>query len=123
VAKAKDKLQMQKMQEREKVKLEIVAEYQAAANNYVSEQIAAAELQMQQEMEKEIAKRIQQANMSKMNPSSMSVNSTFVSFREQYQQRSEMGSQSYLFHEMEDVSDLSNESIDKSFDTMKEARM
>ena len=123
MAKAKDKLQMQKMQEREKVKLEIVAEYQAAANNYVSEQIAAAELQMQQEMEKEIAKRIQQANMSKINPSSMSVNSTFVSFREQDQQRSEMGSQSYLFHEMEDVSDLSNESIDKSFDTMKEARM
>ena len=37
MVKAKDKQQMQKMQEREKVKLEVVAEYQAAANNFVSE--------------------------------------------------------------------------------------
>ena len=67
VVKAKDKQQMQKMQEREKVNLEVLAEYQAAANNYGSEQIAAAKLQIQQEMELEITKRIQQASMSKMN--------------------------------------------------------
>ncbi len=40
--KAKDKATMMKLQEREKVKLEVVAEYQASAQNYVAEEIAKA---------------------------------------------------------------------------------
>ena len=52
--KAKDKVAMQKMQDREKLKLEVVAEYQAQANNYVSEEIAKAKFQMEQEFERKI---------------------------------------------------------------------
>ena len=54
---------MQKIQEREKVKQEVVAEFQAAANNFVSEEIAKAKLQMQQEMERELQARIAQAQL------------------------------------------------------------
>jgi len=52
--KAKDKAAMHKLQEREKLKLEVVAEYQASAQNYVAEEIAKAKFQMQQELEREV---------------------------------------------------------------------
>jgi len=64
--KAKDKQAVQKLQEREKVKSEVVAEYQAQANNYVSEEIANAKHQMQLDFDRRIheAALQQQLNQS-----------------------------------------------------------
>ena len=45
---------MQKLQDREKVKSEVVAEYKAQANNYVSDEIAKAKLQMQLDFDRRI---------------------------------------------------------------------
>jgi hypothetical protein len=52
--KAKDKATIMKLQEREKVKLEVVAEYQASAENYVAEEIAKAKFKMQQDFDCEM---------------------------------------------------------------------
>jgi len=45
---------VQKLQDREKVKSEVVAEYKAQANNYVSDEIAKAKLQMQMDFDRRI---------------------------------------------------------------------
>jgi len=52
--KAKDKEAMQKMQEREKLRAEVIAEYQASANNFVAAEIAKAKFEMEQEMERRL---------------------------------------------------------------------
>ena len=46
---------MQKMQEREKLRLEVIAEYQASANSFVVDEISKAKFQMEQEFEKRVA--------------------------------------------------------------------
>ena len=53
--KAKDKEAMQKMQEREKLRLEVIAEYQASANSFVADEISKAKFQLEQEFEKRVA--------------------------------------------------------------------
>ena len=64
--KSKDKQAVQKLQEREKVKSEVVAEFQAQANNHVSDEIAKARLQMQQDFDRRMheAALQQQLNQS-----------------------------------------------------------
>ena len=52
--KSKDKAAVQKMQERDKLRQEVVAEYQASANNFVAEEIAKAKFQMEQEFERKL---------------------------------------------------------------------
>ena len=63
IVKSKDKQQMQKVQEREKVRQEVVAEFQDAANAFVNEQIALNDAkrqkEVQQEVEREVAQRMQ----------------------------------------------------------------
>ena len=43
------------MQEREKLRLEVIAEYQASANSFVVDEISKAKFQMEQEFEKRVA--------------------------------------------------------------------
>ena len=66
LVKAKDKIAMAKIQEREKLRGEVVAEYQAAANNFVSEETAKMRLEMQQQMEQELQQRLAQAQLQRV---------------------------------------------------------
>ena len=45
---------MQRIQEREKLRQEVIAEFQASANNYVAEQISQRQLQMEQEFKRRV---------------------------------------------------------------------
>ena len=63
LVKAKDKVAMAKIQERERIKSEVVAEFQTAANNFVAEEIAKAKVAMQQQMEQELQQRLAQIQL------------------------------------------------------------
>ena len=119
LVKAKDKVAMAKIQEREKLKTEVVAEFRAAADNFVAEEIAKAKAQMQQQMEAELQQRLAQAQLVKMPVFGQGM----PSFQEHIQQMSQMGSQQNLFEEMEGVSqDASQNQFEGSVDTMQDAR-
>ena len=121
LVKAKDKLAMTKIQEREKLKTEVVAEFRAAADNFVAEEIAKAKLQMQQQMEHELQQRLAQAQLAKMPVFGQGL----PSFQQhmQQQQMSQLGSQQVLFEEMDGVSQENSQSnFEGSLDTMKDAR-
>ena len=119
LVKAKDKVAMAKIQEREKLKTEVVAEFRAAADNFVAEEIAKAKAQMQQQMEAELQQRLAQAQLVKMPVFGQGM----PSFQEHLQQMSQMGSQQNLFEEMEGVSqDASQNQFEGSVDTMQDAR-
>lgn len=45
---------MQKIQEREKVRAEVISEFQASANNFVAQEIAKAKFEMEQELERRV---------------------------------------------------------------------
>ena len=121
MVKAKDKIAMQKAQERDKVKAEVVAEYQAAANNFVAEEIARARQQMQQDMERELQTRLAQAQLANAPVLQQQPRNTFRDHVSQ--QLSQLGTHQ-VFDEMELVSDVNEESKQsESIDTMREARM
>ncbi len=92
--KAKDKIAMAKIQEREKLKTEVVAEFRAAADNFVTEEIAKAKMQMQQQMEQELQQRLAQAQLVKIPVFGQGI----PSFQQHVQQQmSQLGSQQILF--------------------------
>ena len=122
LVKAKDKIAMTKIQEREKLKTEVVAEFRAAADNFVAEEIAKAKLQMQQQMEQELQQRLAQAQLAKMPVFGQGLPS-FQEHMQQQQQMSQLGSQQILFDEMEVVSRMDSQSaFESSHDPMKDAR-
>ena len=123
LVKAKDKLAMTKIQEREKLKTEVVAEFRAAADNFVAEEIAKAKLQMQQQMEQELQQRLAQAQLAKMPVFGQGLPSFQEHMQQQQQQMSQLGSQQILFDEMEVVSQMDSQSaFESSHDPMKDAR-
>ena len=121
LVKAKDKIAMTKIQEREKIKTEVVAEFRAAADNFVAEEIAKAKLQMQQEMEQELQQRLAQAQLQRVPVFGQGM----PSFQAHIQkQMSQLGSDAIVFEEMDEVSvEDSQNQFEGSLDSSKDARM